>query len=270
MSGSSRWATAVKRARRPTVLLLAVWIGLTAGFLDLAALGDSKRADRGRHHRLGEVSPGSSPRGSRFWCCCPAIVLVLRRAARADGAPSGQGRGAALVRRLPRLECEAAPGFLGVVALFGGARRAVGPAGRRSPPGVPPARAPDGPAARRGRADSCAGDDRGLAPGRSIGRSPRSPRRRPPAPNVLLIVWDTVRAENLSLYGYERPTTPNLERLAARGVRFDMRSRRPPGPCRRTPACSPGGGPMSWASTGNRRSTTAMPTLAGWLGYPGI
>ena len=37
---------------------------------------------------------------------------------------------------------------------------------------------------------------------------------------MLLIVWDTVRAENLSLYGYGRRTTPNLERLAARGVRF--------------------------------------------------
>ena len=40
-------------------------------------------------------------------------------------------------------------------------------------------------------------------------------------PNVLLIVLDTVRAGNLSLYGYERDTTPNLKRLAARGVRFD-------------------------------------------------
>ena len=45
----------------------------------------------------------------------------------------------------------------------------------------------------------------------------------PPAnsPNVLLIVLDTVRADHLSLYGYERPTTPNLERLAKRGIRFD-------------------------------------------------
>ena len=42
------------------------------------------------------------------------------------------------------------------------------------------------------------------------------------ARNVLLIVWDTVRAGNLSLYGYGRPTTPNLEQLAGRGVRFDL------------------------------------------------
>jgi arylsulfatase A-like enzyme len=39
--------------------------------------------------------------------------------------------------------------------------------------------------------------------------------------NVLLIVLDTVRADHLSLYGYDRDTTPNLKRFAARGVRFD-------------------------------------------------
>ena len=41
------------------------------------------------------------------------------------------------------------------------------------------------------------------------------------APNVLLIVMDTVRASSLSLHGYERDTTPNLARLARKGVRFD-------------------------------------------------
>jgi arylsulfatase A-like enzyme len=48
----------------------------------------------------------------------------------------------------------------------------------------------------------------------------------PPAPsgakNVLLIIWDTVRSSSLGLYGYARPTTPSLERLAAHGVTFDM------------------------------------------------
>ena len=46
----------------------------------------------------------------------------------------------------------------------------------------------------------------------------------PPAPtgvpNVLLIVLDTVRAANLSLYGYSRPTTPHLTQWAARGAVF--------------------------------------------------
>ena len=39
--------------------------------------------------------------------------------------------------------------------------------------------------------------------------------------NVILIVLDTVRAESLGLYGYGRDTSPNLARLARRGVRFD-------------------------------------------------
>ena len=49
-------------------------------------------------------------------------------------------------------------------------------------------------------------------------------RRLPSAgsPNVLLIVLDTVRADHLSLYGYSRPTSPNLERLARRAIRFNQ------------------------------------------------
>lgn len=41
-------------------------------------------------------------------------------------------------------------------------------------------------------------------------------------PNVLFIVWDTVRADHLSLYGYERPTTPNLDRLAESAMVFEQ------------------------------------------------
>lgn len=40
-------------------------------------------------------------------------------------------------------------------------------------------------------------------------------------PNVLLIILDTVRAHNLSFYGYERDTSPYLARLAADAVVFD-------------------------------------------------
>jgi arylsulfatase A-like enzyme len=43
-------------------------------------------------------------------------------------------------------------------------------------------------------------------------------RRRP---NVILISLDTVRADHLSVYGYPRSTTPNLERLAEEGVVFE-------------------------------------------------
>ncbi len=46
------------------------------------------------------------------------------------------------------------------------------------------------------------------------------PAARPGKPNVLLIVLDNVRASSLSLLGRERPTTPNLERLARSGMVF--------------------------------------------------
>jgi arylsulfatase A-like enzyme len=47
------------------------------------------------------------------------------------------------------------------------------------------------------------------------------PTARRSSPNVLLLVLDTVRADHLSLYGYGRDTSPNLIRLARRGVRFE-------------------------------------------------
>jgi len=37
---------------------------------------------------------------------------------------------------------------------------------------------------------------------------------RPSSPNILLIVLDTVRADHMSCYGYQRQTTPNLDRFA--------------------------------------------------------
>ena len=41
------------------------------------------------------------------------------------------------------------------------------------------------------------------------------------APNIVLIILDTVRADHLSVYGYGRKTTPYLESLAAEGTVFD-------------------------------------------------
>lgn len=44
---------------------------------------------------------------------------------------------------------------------------------------------------------------------------------KPDSPNILLLVMDTVRAKSLSVYGYDRPTTPNLEQFARTGVCFE-------------------------------------------------
>jgi len=43
----------------------------------------------------------------------------------------------------------------------------------------------------------------------------------PAPPNILWVVWDTVRASNMSLYGHERPTTPYLEQWAREARVFD-------------------------------------------------
>jgi arylsulfatase A-like enzyme len=40
-------------------------------------------------------------------------------------------------------------------------------------------------------------------------------------PNVLMIVFDALRADHVSCYGYSRQTTPVMDALAERGVRFE-------------------------------------------------
>jgi arylsulfatase A-like enzyme len=54
--------------------------------------------------------------------------------------------------------------------------------------------------------------------GRAERQLPAAPAN---APDVLFLLLDSARAANLSVAGYDRPTTPNLERLASRGVYFE-------------------------------------------------
>src|SRR5436853_3167350 len=41
------------------------------------------------------------------------------------------------------------------------------------------------------------------------------------APNVIVITIDTLRADQLGCYGYKQIRTPNIDALAADGVRFE-------------------------------------------------
>ena len=47
------------------------------------------------------------------------------------------------------------------------------------------------------------------------------PAAAPNAPNVLIIIVDTLRADHLSLLGYARKTSPNLEKIAQQSVLFE-------------------------------------------------
>jgi arylsulfatase A-like enzyme len=89
-------------------------------------------------------------------------------------------------------------------------------------------------------------------------------------PNVLLIVLDTVRADRLSLYGYRRPTSPALERLARRGIRFDEARATAPWTLPSHASLFTGRWPheldVSW-NTGLRATYTTLAEYLGSRGY---
>ncbi len=82
-----------------------------------------------------------------------------------------------------------------------------------------------GPAARRSRIRRrprswAAGAQLLASAAAAVVRAAQAPAPPQRFPNVLLISIDTLRADRVSGYGYRRPTTPNLDRLMAAGVRF--------------------------------------------------
>jgi len=49
----------------------------------------------------------------------------------------------------------------------------------------------------------------------------RSPQPEAPPPNIVLISIDSLRPDHLGLYGYPRPTSPELDRIAADAIVFE-------------------------------------------------
>jgi arylsulfatase A-like enzyme len=41
------------------------------------------------------------------------------------------------------------------------------------------------------------------------------------SPNILILLWDTVRADRIGCYGYDRPTTPHIDRFADEATLFE-------------------------------------------------
>jgi arylsulfatase A-like enzyme len=96
-------------------------------------------------------------------------------------------------------------------------------------------------------------------------------RPMPPAqsPNVLLIVLDTVRADHLSLHGYNRSTTPVLEQFASNGIRFDQARATAPWTLPSHASMFTGHWPHEVGDRWMTPLTSSFPTLAEYLGGRG-
>ena len=89
------------------------------------------------------------------------------------------------------------------------------------------------------------------------------------SPNVLFIVLDTVRARNLSLYGYGRETTPRLDRLARSGVKFAGARAAAPWTLPSHASMFTGRWPGELFDHPEQKLAATVPTLAGFLGRNG-
>ena len=201
------------------IFVLAAWIGLVAGWLDLGLMVVHRRVD-GDFYRLGEHFVWLIPIGVAIVVVSSAAMLALIVRLRGRGLCLGVAVG--LLAFLGFLDlCARLPLELWSSLLLSGglavqSARLVGPR-RRGFLGLVRRTTPlllgvllavlVGMTGRRAWSEH-----------RAMAGLPPPPRA---ARNVLLIVWDTVRVGNLSLHGYPRRTTPNLERLAGRGTRFD-------------------------------------------------
>lgn len=101
-----------------------------------------------------------------------------------------------------------------------------------------------------------------------------APDERPDRLNLLLISLDTLRADHLSCYGYERLTSPVIDALAAGGVQFEQtRSHSPKtGPSHMslmTGLLPDAHGVANLDAADNRRLSPNVPTLARLLGDAG-
>jgi arylsulfatase A-like enzyme len=89
------------------------------------------------------------------------------------------------------------------------------------------------------------------------------------APNILLIIWDTARGQNLSVNGYERPTTPFLESFATQGTRFDLAMVSAPWTLPSHAAMFTGHRPQDVVTNVFNPVVDTLPTLAGALAAHG-
>jgi arylsulfatase A-like enzyme len=206
---------------RGSMVLLAIAFGLCAGYLDVGILVFKKYCWNSEgYFRNASDFPWTVPLGHAFLMLFPGVVVGL------------------LSRRWPRLiSLRLASWFFATLSIWMALLRmpmygscslllALG-LGRAIADMV--AAYGERPSARRWILAGLVGVLVVFAAGTSGWQAVREYRTvagLPAAPakahNVVLIVWDTVRAYSLSAYGYKRNTTPYLEQWARTGVKYDL------------------------------------------------
>jgi arylsulfatase A-like enzyme len=202
------------------VILIGTWMGLIAGFCDVGLLIINKRLINRDFYRLGGDFPWIIPSGVTVLVLVPALLIAWFAWVRGSvrlGVPVGLLSFVGFLDVCARLRLE-----MWAAAIIGGGLAI------QSIRFVRPRRAEFLRLVRRtvGVLVAILVATVITTIGRRVWSEYRQisavPSAAAGAQNVLLIVWDTVRAANTSLYGYHRATTPNLKRLASRGVRFDL------------------------------------------------
>jgi arylsulfatase A-like enzyme len=214
-------ATPGLRTTSATILLVATWVGLTAGFLDLGLMVLRKRLTDDVFYRLGDHFWWIIPVGVALLLLVPGTFLAV--VARLRGGRISLGVTAGFLSFVGFLDvCARLPIELWASLILSGGlaiqtTRLV--SARREPfLWVVRSTAPVLVVAVLAIAALRLGG-RAWSEYRAVAALPPAPSTG--ARNVLLIVWDTVRTDNLSLHGYSRRTSPTLEGLASRGVRFN-------------------------------------------------
>lgn len=203
----------------PSAVLLAIAMGLSAGYLDLLfILWKSHFQDADVPTRIGRDFAWTVPVSHALLLLIPGLLVAAANRLR-PGLVSIR-LGTWLFATLALLSALLRLPLYGAASLFlaAGLARLIGDAFAarvRSPRPIRLALA--GLLVLLGLSAALTTGRQAIAESRAVAGLPEPP---PDARNVLLIVWDTVRAYDLSAYGYHRDTTPNLARWARRGVRY--------------------------------------------------
>jgi arylsulfatase A-like enzyme len=250
------------------ILLLSIGIGLVAGYLDLGLLIARNRLNDRDFYHLGQDFVWIIPAGVTLLVLIPGTILALIAALPCRSVRPGIAVGVLTFLGLLDVGARLPLDLWASLVLAGGiairlARRDGPRLGRlltllrrTTPPliGVVLATA------------LVTAGGRAWSEHRAIAALPPPPAS---ARNVLLIVWDTVRAANTSLHGYHRGTTPNLEKLAARGVRFDRAFATSSWTLPSHASLFTGRWPHELGVDWTTPMRTDVPTLAGYLGSLG-